>query len=202
MHRALGNLDDRREHIFKNAAPSRFDLGRDSHARRQIERLSVGDNGVVFQLDGDWEDKVLGSVCLFGDADAGVGGACGVRLDLLRIGFRNCIPCDVGDDSRNSAVATYTTFSNWRAAFPTQETVAGGATFKATNPSLVGTVPVGNINGFNPALLGAYKTQGASVCRNGGQNIASLFGISVGSQDLFANAIPQGVFDIGCFESA
>ncbi|MDR9783866.1 hypothetical protein RJJ92_24910 [Rhizobium redzepovicii] len=97
---------------------------------------------------------------------------------------------------------TYTTFSNWRTAFPTQETVAGAAVFKAANPTLVGTVPVGNINGFNSALLGAYKTQGASVCRNGGQNLNSLYGITVGSQDLYGNAIPQGLYDIGCFESA
>ncbi|WP_049732874.1 right-handed parallel beta-helix repeat-containing protein [Rhizobium ecuadorense] len=98
--------------------------------------------------------------------------------------------------------STYTTFSNWRTAFPTQETVAGGATFKAANPTLVGTVPVGNINGFDPLLLGAYKTQGASVCRNGGQDINALYGITVGSQDLYGNAIPQGLYDIGCFESA
>jgi len=97
---------------------------------------------------------------------------------------------------------TYTTFSNWRAAFPTQETVAGGATFKAANPSLVGTVPVGTIGGFDPLLLGAYKTQAASVCKNGGQDLNALYGISMGSRDLFGNPIPQGLYDIGCYETA
>nr|WP_064245312.1 right-handed parallel beta-helix repeat-containing protein [Rhizobium leguminosarum]OAP96858.1 hypothetical protein A4U53_11770 [Rhizobium leguminosarum] len=97
---------------------------------------------------------------------------------------------------------TYTTFSNWRAAFPTQETVAGGATFKAANPSLVGTVPVGTIGGFDPLLLGAYKTQAASVCKNGGQDLNALYGISMGPRDLFGNTIPQGLYDIGCYETA
>ncbi|MBY3595899.1 right-handed parallel beta-helix repeat-containing protein [Rhizobium bangladeshense] len=98
--------------------------------------------------------------------------------------------------------ATYTTFSNWRTAYPAQETVAGSASFKAANPSLVGPLPVGNIGGFDPLALGSYKTQGASVCRNGGQNINSLYGIDPGPRDLFGNAVPQGVNDIGCFESA
>ncbi|TBA65333.1 right-handed parallel beta-helix repeat-containing protein [Rhizobium ruizarguesonis] len=97
---------------------------------------------------------------------------------------------------------TYTTFANWRAAFPAQETVAGGATFKAANPSLVGTVPVGTIGGFNPLLLGAYKTQAASVCKNGGQDLNALYGINMGSRDLFGNTIPQGLYDIGCYETA
>lgn len=97
---------------------------------------------------------------------------------------------------------TYTTFSNWRAAFPLQETVAGAATFKATNPSLVGTVPVGTIGGFDPLLLGAYKTQAASVCKNGGQDLNALYGINMGSRDLFGNTIPQGLYDIGCYETA
>lgn len=97
---------------------------------------------------------------------------------------------------------TYTTFANWRAAFPAQETVAAAATFKAANPSLVGTVPVGTIGGFNPLLLGAYKTQAASVCKNGGQDLNALYGISMGSRDLFGNTIPQGLYDIGCYETA
>jgi hypothetical protein len=97
---------------------------------------------------------------------------------------------------------TYVTIATWRTAFPLQETVAGAATFKAVNPSLVGSVPVGTTNGFNPALLGAYQTQGASVCRGGGQNINSLYGINVGTRDLFGNSVPQGgVFDIGCYEA-
>jgi hypothetical protein len=97
---------------------------------------------------------------------------------------------------------TYTTFSTWRTAFPTQETVAGGAVFKAANPTLVGTVPVGNTNGFDPLLLGAYKTQAASVCKNGGQDINALFGINPGTRDLYGNSIPQGLYDIGCYETA
>lgn len=97
---------------------------------------------------------------------------------------------------------TYTTFSNWRAAFTTQETVAGAATFKSTSPLLVGTLPVGTINGFDPLLLGAYKTQASSPCKNGGQDMLTLYGINPGTRDLYGNAIPQGLYDIGCFESA
>jgi hypothetical protein len=98
--------------------------------------------------------------------------------------------------------STYTTFSNWRAAFTTQETVAGVATFKSTSPLLVGAVPVGNTNGFNPLLLGAYKTQAASPCKNGGQDMLTLYGINPGTRDLFGNTIPQGLYDIGCYETA
>ncbi|NNH46246.1 right-handed parallel beta-helix repeat-containing protein [Rhizobium laguerreae] len=96
---------------------------------------------------------------------------------------------------------TYTTFATWRAAFTTQETIAGLPVYVNANPLLVGTLPVGNTNGFNSALLGAYKTQAGSVCRNGGQNINALFGINIGPQDFFGNSLPQGgSYDIGCFE--
>ncbi|MBY5442117.1 right-handed parallel beta-helix repeat-containing protein [Rhizobium leguminosarum] len=96
---------------------------------------------------------------------------------------------------------TYTSFATWRGAFTTQETVAAAAVYKNADPLLVGALPVGNTNGFNSALLGAYKTQAGSVCRNGGQNINALFGINIGTQDLFGNGLPQGgSYDIGCFE--
>jgi hypothetical protein len=115
-----------------------------------------------------------------------------------------CIGNDYSSPSTSIkwGATTYTTFSNWRAAFTTQETVAGVATFKSTSPLLVGAVPVGNTNGFNPLLLGAYKTQAASPCKNGGQDMLTLYGINPGTRDLFGNTIPQGLYDIGCYETA
>lgn len=61
---------------------------------------------------------------------------------------------------------------------------------------------MGNINGFAPLLLGAYKTQAASPCKNDGQDMLTLYGINPGSRDLYGNAIPQGLYDIGCNETA
>lgn len=115
-----------------------------------------------------------------------------------------CIGNDYSSPSTSIkwGATTYTTFSNWRAAFTTQETVTGAATFKSTSPLLVGTVPVGNTNGFNTTLLAPYKTQSGSPCKNGGQDINTLYGINPGTRDLFGNTIPQGLYDIGCYETA
>ncbi|TAX39164.1 right-handed parallel beta-helix repeat-containing protein [Rhizobium leguminosarum] len=115
-----------------------------------------------------------------------------------------CIGNDYSSPSTSIkwGATTYTTFSNWRAAFTTQETVAGVATFKSTSPLLVGTVPVGNTNGFNTTLLAPYKTQSGSPCKNGGQDMLTLYGINPGTRDLFGNTIPQGLYDIGCYETA
>lgn len=95
----------------------------------------------------------------------------------------------------------YSTIASWRAAFTTQETVAAANTSVSGDPLFAATVPLGNINGFDPNKLIAYKTQSGSPARNAGKDILSLFSINMGTRDLYGGSIPQGsTYDIGCFE--
>lgn len=96
---------------------------------------------------------------------------------------------------------TYATLAAWRTATG-QEKNGTADTGSALNPLLKNPGNGGTVG--NPALLGqldAYRLQPASPMINTGLNLATLFGIAPGSQDYFANPLPQGgAYDIGAHE--
>lgn len=95
---------------------------------------------------------------------------------------------------------TYTSLSDWRTATGNEE--LGSATTGIAADPQFNNIGTGTIVFPNPTeQLNAYKPSVASPTVDSGLDIASLFGISRGSQDFFNNVIYDGsAADIGAYD--
>ncbi len=133
----------------------------------------------IFDLSG------TGSQAIRSDASAGPAITCLANL------------YDTPTISIKWGATTYTTIADWRAAFPTQETVSGANVSVTGDPLFEGPLPVGTITGFDPSRLNAYRTQIASPSRETGVNLEALYSIDTGPRDFFNNPLAPAGIDIG-----
>jgi hypothetical protein len=70
------------------------------------------------------------------------------------------------------------------------------------DPLLVAPGTAGNPGPTNLASVNAYKLQSTSPAINNGLNLASAFGLNVGTHDFWGRTIPQGAgYDVGAYEA-
>ena len=97
---------------------------------------------------------------------------------------------------------TYTSLNYWQAA-NSKELLSGVSVARFGNPQLNNAGGGGTIgNTVYLDTMTAYKTTGASLTKDMGLNIDSLFGINAGTRDYFGTALRQNDrFDIGAYEN-
>lgn len=92
---------------------------------------------------------------------------------------------------------TYNSFAAWQTA-TNQEKISGANVGLTSNPGLVSPGFGGTIHGYVAASPAAYGLLPGSPVLAAGLNLTAQFGISVGSQDYYGNAIPSsGTYPVG-----
>ena len=102
----------------------------------------------------------------------------------------------------NDNGTSYTSLNYWQAA-KSKELLSGVSVARFGNPQLNNAGGGGTIgNTVYLDTMTAYKTTGASLTKDLGLNIDSLFGINAGTRDYFGTALKQNDrYDIGAYEN-
>lgn len=95
---------------------------------------------------------------------------------------------------------SYSSYDAWQTA-SNQEKINGVNVGTTTDPLFMNPGSLGIAGGYNPEALRGYSLNVGSPLINAGLDLFDLFGIDMGEQDFFGNAIPNGdSYDIGFYE--
>lgn len=95
---------------------------------------------------------------------------------------------------------TYTSLATWQAA-TSQEEILGVNVALTVDPTLLAPGAGGTISPASLATLNAYQLLPGSPMINAGINLVTQYGIDIGTQDFYGNAISAAALSVGCTNS-